>query len=532
MAITETIQAKEFTAGAPNITLKGDLRPNQMMAMSDDANERALEQIFEQLLEEGFSIEDAAKRAREIFNERAMADGGRAQYGLGSFVKSIGKAVKGVAKGVTGAIRKNPLLAAAAFNFAPMLFDKAPLIGLGKTAGSLGTIFKDGLPTLGTGKEGFLKTFAIGSLGGTLLAAAEAGGLETSDPNAEVDLESIKGYLSRGYKNLNPEATDEEVFQFVQENTAEYRAMGGRIGYDNGGYTFEQFMKDKGKVDQFMGEQEMRKLYEKMMREKKIREQKTMAATGGRIGYSEGNAKFEYGTKEYFKNNLDVLELDEYIKKPYTLNPFAIGVIEERLKEYADSGGDISPYLKKYNLAKQKNAEYFQSLSEDEKKSYVNRQKQMLQEDVEMGIFPGQDELGIVSVETETDSGKKIPAPKKDPFDIEGFKDKYGYRADAAIGGRMNYAMGTDDKVMMAAGIEGLPVRQNKAGVKELDLRETGGFIQPVGIKEKADDIPAMLSNNEFVFTADAVRAAGGGDVDKGAQLMYNTMKKLESKVV
>ena len=139
---------------------------------------------------------------------------------------------------------------------------------------------------------------------------------------------------------------------------------------------------------------------------------------------------------------------------------------------------------------------------------------------------------GILGIEKETDSGEKIPAPKKDLFDIEGFKDKYGYRADAAIGGRMNYAMGTDDKVMMAAGIEGLPVRQNKAGVKELDLRETGGFIQPVGIKEKADDIPAMLSNNEFVFTADAVRAAGGGDIDKGAQLMYNTMKKLESKVV
>jgi hypothetical protein len=102
----------------------------------------------------------------------------------------------------------------------------------------------------------------------------------------------------------------------------------------------------------------------------------------------------------------------------------------------------------------------------------------------------------------------------------------------AATGGRIGYAMGTDEKVTMAAGIEGLPVRQNKAGVKELDLRETGGFIQPVGIKEKADDIPAMLSNNEFVFTADAVRAAGGGDVDKGAQLMYDTMKKLESKVV
>ena len=80
---------------------------------------------------------------------------------------------------------------------------------------------------------------------------------------------------------------------------------------------------------------------------------------------------------------------------------------------------------------------------------------------------------------------------------------------------------------MQAAGIEGLPIRQNPKGVKELDLRETGGFIQPVGIKEKADDIPAMLSNNEFVFTADAVRGMGGGDVNKGAQRMYTIMMKM-----
>jgi len=99
-----------------------------------------------------------------------------------------------------------------------------------------------------------------------------------------------------------------------------------------------------------------------------------------------------------------------------------------------------------------------------------------------------------------------------------------------ADGGRIGYAFG--DKVEMAAGIEGLPININPKGVKELDLRETGGFIAPVGVKEKADDIPAMLSNNEFVFTADAVRAAGGGSVDKGAQIMYDTMKKLESKVV
>jgi hypothetical protein len=66
-------------------------------------------------------------------------------------------------------------------------------------------------------------------------------------------------------------------------------------------------------------------------------------------------------------------------------------------------------------------------------------------------------------------------------------------------------------------------------GGMEMDLRG-GGFV-PIGAKEKADDVPARLSKNEFVFTADAVRAAGGGSVDKGADLMYKTMKQLENKV-
>jgi len=102
------------------------------------------------------------------------------------------------------------------------------------------------------------------------------------------------------------------------------------------------------------------------------------------------------------------------------------------------------------------------------------------------------------------------------------------YREPAYMGGRMGYAMGTDQIVDQASGIMGLPQNINKAGVKELDLRESGGFIPPVGIKEKADDIPAMLSNNEFVFTADAVRGMGDGNVNKGAQRMYDMMKKLE----
>jgi hypothetical protein len=87
-----------------------------------------------------------------------------------------------------------------------------------------------------------------------------------------------------------------------------------------------------------------------------------------------------------------------------------------------------------------------------------------------------------------------------------------------ASGGRMGYAMGAE-----------VPTRENQAGITELDYRKTGGFVPPVGIKEKADDIPAMLSNNEFVFTANAVRNAGDGDVNQGAKRMYTLMKNLES---
>ena len=85
-------------------------------------------------------------------------------------------------------------------------------------------------------------------------------------------------------------------------------------------------------------------------------------------------------------------------------------------------------------------------------------------------------------------------------------------------------------KKSAGGGIMGVPVRTNSEGVKELDMRKTGGFV-PIGVKEKADDVPAMLSKNEFVMTADAVRAAGGGSIEKGAQRMYDTMKKLESRV-
>jgi len=64
-------------------------------------------------------------------------------------------------------------------------------------------------------------------------------------------------------------------------------------------------------------------------------------------------------------------------------------------------------------------------------------------------------------------------------------------------------------------------------GGMEKDYRAEGGFV-PLGGEERADDVPARLSKNEFVFTADAVRNAGGGDIDRGAEVMENLMENLE----
>ena len=101
------------------------------------------------------------------------------------------------------------------------------------------------------------------------------------------------------------------------------------------------------------------------------------------------------------------------------------------------------------------------------------------------------------------------------------YRDFYEYKGP---GENIKMKEKIKEKVVMEAKDGGLM----NLGGKEMDLRG-GGFV-PIGKKERADDVPARLSKNEFVMTADAVRAAGGGSVNKGAKRMYNLMNTLEAR--
>jgi hypothetical protein len=158
--------------------------------------------------------------------------------------------------------------------------------------------------------------------------------------------------------------------------------------------------------------------------------------------------------------------------------------------------------------------------------------KEFMNSLIEQMLNQGSSQEDIIQRITEMNQGKPIMT-EKNSFDItvpnidpkfikqmpEGFDidPKFikqmpeGFKTARAMGGRINRAEG---------GIMDL-------GGMEKDYRAEGGFV-PIGKAEKADDVPARLSVNEFVFTADAVRNAGGGDIDQGAQVMENMMRHLE----
>jgi hypothetical protein len=146
---------------------------------------------------------------------------------------------------------------------------------------------------------------------------------------------------------------------------------------------------------------------------------------------------------------------------------------------------------------------------------------------VNMGRLIGLSSLAPLAFGTGQEEDEEEEFYRGRGIDIDFIRNNpYNFRARRfAVGGgimRPGYQEGSKEPVAKKT----MPLLDMDG--KEMDLREDGGFV-PIGRMEKADDVPARLSKNEFVFTADAVRNAGEGDVDKGAEVMYNMMKNLES---
>ena len=139
------------------------------------------------------------------------------------------------------------------------------------------------------------------------------------------------------------------------------------------------------------------------------------------------------------------------------------------------------------------------------------------------------DEAGVIPKKGNKGITKEDRNLTKEDFDSDkNYKRYIRQQNKKADGGRIG-KYGGGITATMPRIPTGMP-RVNAGGITELDYRQEGGFV-PMGVKEKADDVPAMLSKNEFVMTADAVKGAGGGNVEKGAQKMYNTMKQLEGRI-
>ena len=411
----------------------------------------------------------------------------RQMYGLGSLVKSIGKTVKKIVK--------SPVA-------------KVAMLGFGANAlmpGGLTSLFSGGsglTGILGKGKsilDGL--TGAQKITGALALGGAFAGMEDQQVEELRQNPEALRSYLAQYYRNLNQGASDQEVNRFVEANMTEYKANGGRIGYQDGTdptYTGNN-MEDLPRGLQI--DTTTSNPMPEDAPQQEISEVAKIMLGPGRSGIGEP----EDGTMKGYQ-----FFREKYLPKKVT----------EIAENYGIEENEVLRMIR------------------DEMMQYIDTPKLLEKPEManggRIGYNEGNPEMGMIDPDKAKQAKQMIGMGADQDLisTITGLtKEQIEFlmRENKAYGGRMGFAMGNpEENAIQASGIMNLPLNQNPAGITELDLRETGGFIPPVGVKEKADDIPAMLSNNEFVFTADAVRGMGDGNVNKGAQRMYDMMKKLE----
>jgi hypothetical protein len=450
----------------------------------------------------------------------------RQMYGLGSFVK---KAVKGIT-GAVKSVAKSPLGLAALGIGGAGLFGMGPLSQLASS--SLGTTLAGlkssplitGASKFFGGEKTFGKTAAMFGLGGLGAAALQAAGLDTENPNEMPrDVESLKGYLRSGYLKLNPGARPEDVDAFVEANTREYAANGGRIGYADGtsfqrkalekkGYSdtmqnmtpkeisqlydsvmgtfsrrfqayggrigynegtdFQKWLEGKQKFEQGQNAEQLYKEYLEDKRRQKIAEQKTMAANGGRIGFFKGAQADARGRPPFMNPTMNT---DGYGRMVNSITGELLSNFGKELPKEKSGDTPIMPiiaFTTGTNAVDDRGIDIMPSMPMYGFDNALNNKSKY---DTRFGL-----DQNVVDY-----LNQSLPDISGIDFIDENFNG-IDDRKEAAYGGRMQYAFGSpEENAMKASGIMGLPQRVNQAGVKELDLRDSGGFIPPVGVKEK-----------------------------------------------
>ena len=310
-------------------------------------------------------------------------------------------------------------------------------------------------------------------------------------------------------------AGEEQLVQMLKAEYIKYRQQGGTM-------PFEQFVEIVMKQQQ---EQQMAgpQMAEQQMMDPQQMTQPQMAAYGGRIGYEIGGdidpADLPM-SREGFPRYED--ESGEEVPYPYNNQEMASNPdpMAELFQMYRDA-------LRSGQIPLSTSFEQFKELMSS---SSINESMDdmSLRENANLGGIMGY-AYGPQNYRQMAAEGGRINFSNgggptkyiKDVLTKKGYQDMMQNMNDNEIRSLYDSVMGTFSRRFAEGGMIDL-------GGMEKDYRAEGGFV-PIGGKEKADDVPARLSKNEFVFTADAVRNAGGGDVDKGAEVMYNVMKNLES---
>jgi hypothetical protein len=517
-------------AGAPSIKYEGDIRPQMTSAPDpmDALNDLAM-QLFGKPLDR---LTPSERQALDEYNSGMMAVGGRVNYGIGSSIKKAVKKVGNVVKKVADPVAQ--VLAVVPNPYQPyaQMYTAARSSGLGgKDYGGLQVGgFTPGAYGGQYGINPFSTPTTFPGANEGIAGSTRARGFDPRRLVSNIDFGSRKDndYVLDGIYGTGPYIPDNnqtnkngnkftnalgsvgDVLKKIIEKTDVPAATGGAVlaklaydqqkaleeklrreyeAYQSGVSRFKERMSDKSKL----------RGYEVTGVPRTVKDVVRAPAMGGgimdsRMMYASGSEDLEYkGWKRIYLKSNDAAEShprhSEFIKRFAEETMGQDRSPEVRIKKAV--GGDLSEPMSSFELQNLRAGPDW----------YIKRIEALMYE-----------------YDMDYDTAAEIAFDSDKYFEL--------MPDGLAKGGRPGYAMG--NTAQMAAGIEGLPFRQNQAGVGEVDLRETGGFIPPVGVKEKADDIPAMLSNNEFVFTADAVRGMGDGNVDVGAKRMYDIMKKLE----